>query len=252
MSVWPFLRDKAARLTKGDLVLQYGNHTKQVHTRLRELIVEGELAPGTRIIESELVDSLGVSRTPVRSALQWLLQEGFLVSAGTDKKSKLAVAPLTQEDAAELFTLVGLLEGAGAMGAAAVRSKERGALVRELRWINQDLSKAADSPGASQNRIFKLDTRFHARYVEVGAGPRILTLFRSTKPQAERYIRLYIRALIDEIGTSVGEHEQTIDAIEAGDPRRAREAVETNWENASERLQGVIGEVGERGAWLRK
>jgi len=231
--------------------LHYGNHAEQVHARLRDLIVGGELAPGTRIIESDLVESLGVSRTPVRSALQRLLQEGFLVSVGTDKKSKLAVAPLTRDDATELFALVGLLEGAGARGAAELRSKERVALVRELRWINQDLATAAEARDGNQNRIFDLDTRFHALYVEAGAGPRMLALYRSTKPQAERYVRLYIHALIGELRVSVAEHDETIEAIERGDLDGARAAVEQNWKNATGRLTSVIADMGERGSWLR-
>lgn len=230
--------------------LQYGNHAEQVHARLRDLIVDGDLAPGTRIIEAELVSTLGVSRTPVRSALQRLRQEGFLVSAGSDKKSKLAVAPLTQADASELFTLVGLLDGAGAQGAAKLSAKERALMVRELRWINQDLLNAADAAEPSQGKIFDLDTGFHARYVEAGLGPRMRTLYHATKPQAERYIRLYIRALVDEIGTSVNEHERTIQAIEDGDHAAARAAAEENWANAGRRLTDVISSMGERGSFL--
>jgi len=230
--------------------LQYGNHADQVHARLRDLIVDGDLAPGTRIIEADLVSTLGVSRTPVRAALQRLRQEGFLVSAGSEKKSKLAVAPLTQADASELFTLVGLLDAAGAQGAARLSTKERNLIVKELRWLNQDLLTAAAAAEPSQGRIFDLDTGFHARYVEAGLGPRMRTLYHATKPQAERYIRLYIRALVDEIATSVEEHERTIRAIEDGDGAAARAAAKKNWANAGQRLSDVIESMGERGSFL--
>lgn len=231
-------------------MLQYGNHTEQVHKRLRDLIVYGELAPGTRIIEADIVDSLGVSRTPVRAALQLLLQEGFLVSIGTKKKSKLAVAPLTQADARELFTLVGCLEGLGATGAARTPDGGRGSLVRELRRVNRDMSAAA-SDRSDPGRIFELDTLFHDLYMDAGAGPRVRALHRSTKPQAERYIRLYYNALTDEAHTSVREHETIIEAIGDGLPDTAREAVEVNWANAASRLKSVISEQGERGSWYQ-
>ncbi|MFB6240160.1 MAG: GntR family transcriptional regulator, partial [Gemmatimonadota bacterium] len=52
----------------------------ETYTRLRELIVRGQLAPGSRIIETDVAERLGVSRTPVRSALQRLEQEGFIES----------------------------------------------------------------------------------------------------------------------------------------------------------------------------
>jgi len=51
--------------------------------RLREMIVSGQLSPGSRIIESELAERLGVSRTPVRGALQLLQREGLVIGAGT-------------------------------------------------------------------------------------------------------------------------------------------------------------------------
>jgi DNA-binding GntR family transcriptional regulator len=90
---------------------------------------------------------------------------------------------------------------------------------------------------------------FHRTYVEVGGGPRIRALHDAIKPQSERYIRLYISALVDEIGTSVDEHDQTIRMIEAGQPDEAQLAVRTNWHNAADRLSKVIQHLGERGAW---
>jgi DNA-binding GntR family transcriptional regulator len=55
--------------------------------------------------------------------------------------------------------------------------------------------------------------------------------------------------LLDDIPTSVKEHEAIIRAIAAGDPGAAQGAVETNWRNASQRLAKVIADLGERGIW---
>src|SRR6478672_9936126 len=91
---------------------------QQVYERLRELIVDGRLAPGTRIVETEVAERLGVSRTPVRGALQRLQQEGYVVDSPTLQQTRPTVAPLTSEDAHELFLLVGALEGLAASRAA--------------------------------------------------------------------------------------------------------------------------------------
>jgi DNA-binding GntR family transcriptional regulator len=69
------------------------------------------------------------------------------------------------------------------------------------------------------------------------------------KPQAERYVRLYISALIEQVHRSVHEHEAIAAAIAAGDGIAAKEAVLTNWHNAGERLSQVIEMLGERGIW---
>jgi DNA-binding GntR family transcriptional regulator len=201
------------------------------------------------MVEAEIADRLGLSRTPTRSALHRLLQEGYITAAERAKDRRLIVAPLTQDDARELFEIVGELEGLAARGAAALAAKPRAALVQRLRKLNSELSVATRQRRPDPMGIFDLDTAFHRAYVEAGAGPRLLALHDATKPQAERYVRLYITSLIDEIATSVQEHDVILRAIDAGNPAGARAAVEANWSNAAQRLSKVIGSLGERGHW---
>jgi DNA-binding GntR family transcriptional regulator len=122
-------------------------------------------------------------------------------------------------------------------------------LARRLHAINRELLDASSRDDPDGRSIFDLDQRFHRTYVEAGAGPRLLALHDAVKPQGERYIRLYISALVDEIGTSVDEHDTTIRTIEAGEADKAQHAVRTNWRNAADRLSRVISSMGERGAW---
>lgn len=221
----------------------------QVYEQLRELIVWGRIAPGARIVEAEVAGRLNVSRTPVRAALQRLEQEGYVAASGSGQQSRLVVAPLTQEDARELFEIVAEVEGLAARRAAEQPAPDRSALARRLESLNRELLAAASGEDPDGRTIFDLDQRFHRMYVEAGAGPRLLALHDAVKPQGERYIRLYISALVDEISTSVDEHDSTIRAIEAGEAETAQRAVRTNWRNAADRLSRVIRSMGERGAW---
>src|SRR6266516_1813696 len=85
--------------TSGSLAAApHGSRPDQVYARLRDLIVQGSLAPGSRIVETEIASRLGVSRTPVREALQRLQQEGFVNGAPGAQQSRLTVAPLTRDD----------------------------------------------------------------------------------------------------------------------------------------------------------
>src|SRR6186713_59440 len=77
---------------------------------LRELIVRGNLPPGAWIVEAEIAERLGLSRTPIRGALQWLHREGYVVEHKGNRKARIVVAPLTREDARELYMIVGDLE----------------------------------------------------------------------------------------------------------------------------------------------
>jgi DNA-binding GntR family transcriptional regulator len=217
-----------------------------VYERLRDLIVAGRLPPGARIIETDVAARLGVSRTPVRGALQRLQQEGYVVDSPTLRQTRPMVAPLTSDDARELFLLVGALEGLAAHRAALGSAGERARLASALADINDAFAAAAAASRPNHSRIFELDERFHRCYMEQ-AGPRLVALHDAVKPQAERYERLYVSMLTAELPTSVVEHRAIVKAIRNGDPDEAQRAVETNWRNAAERLAAVVASVGERG-----
>lgn len=221
----------------------------QAYLELRELITWGRLAPGARIIETDVATRLGVSRTPVRSALQRLQQEGYIVSVGTGLQSRLSVAPLTREDSQELFAIVAEVEGLAAVWAARRPEEERRHTAARLRRINDEIAATIRAPRPDHYRVFDLDQAFHLCYVEAGAGPRLRAIHAAVKPQTERYVRLYISALLDEIGASVRDHATAVDAIEAGDEETAKAAVLANWRHAADRLVDVIDRLGERGAW---
>lgn len=219
----------------------------QAYKDLRTLIVRGRLAPGSRLIETEIAERLGLSRTPVRSALQRLMQEGYISDPGRGRQSRPFVAPLTQCDARELFYIVGELEALAAWRAA--RQEKRRRLVDKLNRLNSNLLGETKRRRPSRERIFQFDARFHRSYVKAGAGPRLLALHNAIKPQAERYARLYVETLFDQIAVSVAEHQIIVDAIEQGECDLAQTSVQTNWRNAAHRLSGVIGRAGELGSW---
>jgi DNA-binding GntR family transcriptional regulator len=224
------------------------DHVSRVYHELRALIISGELAPGTRIAERAVVGRLGSSRTPVRSALHRLQQEGFVASRGVGRDQRLIVTPLTQSDGRELLLIVGHLEGLAVREAASLPLAQRRVLVRNLRAINRALGIASRTRG-NHARAFELDLAFHRAYVEGIVGQRLLALHRAIKPQSERYTRLYVSVLLDELPTSVKEHAVIIRGIAVGDAMAAQIAVETNWRNAAQRLSAVIAELGERGIW---
>jgi len=190
-----------------------------------------------------------VSRTPVREALQRLQQEGFVVGAPGAQQARLTVAPLTRSDVHELLNIVGELEGLGARWAAGLSAADRRALAKELRALNVEFHRLAREVPLDHGAMYEADERLHRKIVEASAGPRLLTLHDSVKPQAERYIRMYISLLTGDIRPSVAEHDAIIEAIEAGNADEAQVAVQTNWRNAADRIVKVIDVAGERGSW---
>ena len=220
----------------------------RLYDSLRNLIVRGQLAPGARIVETEVAERFGVSRTPVRAAFQRLEREGYVIASATHQ-ARMTVAPLTREDVGELLEIVGELEGLAARSAARLSEMEREKLAKDLAMLNADFRRAAAAKGAQPGKLYELDERFHRRYVEAGAGPRLRSLHEAVKPQAERYIRMYIALLLDTVPTAGTEHDAIVEAVRTGNANAAQRAVQTNWRHAADRLVRAIDVMGEQGNW---
>jgi DNA-binding GntR family transcriptional regulator len=161
----------------------------------------------------------------------------------------MTVAPLTKEDARELYAIIAHLEGLGARQTAQMPANARLKVVAELKDINGALAELSRTKRSEPNRIFELDLNFHRIIMEASAGPRLIEIHRTIQPQAERYWRLYAGAILDKLHASIAEHNDIIKALAGGDPNKAEKGLQTNWENGMERLATVIESLGERGSW---
>lgn len=227
----------------------HGNSLRQAFHEIRELIVHGRLSPGSWIVEADLARHLAMSRTPVRSALHLLQREGYVIEHTNVRKSRMIVAPLTKEDAAELYPIIGHVEGLAGRRTALLPKNRRAEIAAELKGFNQQLRDILSAKSSRAAGIFDIDRSFHRTIIESGAGTRLKALHKSIEPQAERYWRLYASSIIHDLHLSVSEHEEIIAAILAGDPDRVEQALQTNWTNGCERLARVIDIFGERGSW---
>ena len=210
------------------------------YEQLRRHIVTLKLAPGTSLVEADLCARLGVSRTPVRAALERLCHEGLVTMSGSRTLGRAAVAPLTIEDMRELFLLVGALDGAAARLAAGLERAARRRLAAKARAIDVELRELASRARvADVARAQDLDLQFHALYERAAAGPRLLAKLDALHAQRERYVRLYTAALMHAHGLkeSLAEHEAIIAAFEAGDADAAERHAAFNYRNALARYE---------------
>jgi DNA-binding GntR family transcriptional regulator len=227
----------------------HGNSLRKAFHEIRELIVHGRLSPGSWIVEADLARHLAMSRTPVRSALHWLQREGYVIEHKNVRKSRMVVAPLTKEDASELYSIIGHVEGLAGRQTASLPKAERAEIITRLKGLNNQLGEILKAKSPRAAGIFDIDRDFHRAIIESGAGPRLLALHKSIEPQAERYWRLYASSIIHDLHLSVAEHSEIIAAIVAGDPDHVERALQMNWHNGCDRLAHVIDIFGERGSW---
>jgi DNA-binding GntR family transcriptional regulator len=221
----------------------------RAYETLREQIVNGRLAPGSRIIESDLAERLGVSRTPVRGALQRLQQEGYVQPLDGGRNLRLIVAPLTRTDCVEVLNLLGAAEGLATRWAARLPEHARLELASDLERLNGDLAELLATPAPDPQRIFRCHFGFHLEALARVRSPRLDALHAAVVPQTERYRRVYITTAPTGFEGEVEEHRGIVEAIRAGDAEAAQLAVQHNWERAAERLGRTVERLGERGTW---
>ena len=176
-------------------------------------IEAGTYRPGDRLVESELAERFGVSRTPVREALQRLETQAMLVRDGRS----LIVASLDHNQLAELYTVRAELEALAARLAARHASPEE---VRVLAHMLAEDQANADNPEA----LARTNKRFH-RQIHLASHNRFLV---QQLDLVHRSMALMARSSLAAEGrseTALAEHSQIVEAISAGDEQAADAAL---------------------------
>jgi DNA-binding GntR family transcriptional regulator len=219
-----------------------GGRTGRAYEQLYQLIVRGRLPPGARIAEGPLAELLGVSRTPVREAMQRLRQEGLLVGVGggSGLRGRLAVAPLQRERMEELYALAGAIEALAVRGLGKVQAARREELARRLEEIEHAFHAEAGRQAPEYDRLFELHQAFHRGLVEAAAGPETLTVLRMVKRQLDRYEWFYAPMAGPDFTPTRREHAAIVEAVRHGDPQELEHAIRANWSNAAQRLGPLI------------
>lgn len=216
--------------------------------RLRELILTGALAAGSRIAELTLVDLLGVSRTPIRTALMRLEQEGMLDALPS---GGFAVRTFSERDVGDAIELRGTLEGLAARLAA-----ERGVSARELAGVRtclDEIDKVLLDAALSDDMFseyVRLNAQFHRLLAQLPASA-VLTR------EIERVGNLPFASPSGFVGVSVNnapardmlvaaqyQHRQVLDAIERREGGRAEALMREHSRIARHNMQVALHQPG--------
>ncbi len=181
---------------------------QEVATRLRQRIIEGELAPGAKLNERELSERLQVSRTPLREAVKMLAAEG-LVELLPNRGA--VVAQMSEQDVIETFEVIAGLEGlAGELAAQRIDDAE----LAEIRALHFEMLAAharRDLP-----TYYELNARIHAR---INAAARNTVLTQTWQTVNARLQSLRFRSNLDENKwqQAVREHERMVELLASRD-----------------------------------
>jgi DNA-binding GntR family transcriptional regulator len=192
--------------------------SEQVYHAVRARIMAGALAPGTFLREKDL-ETMGVSRTPIREALGRLASEGFLERL---PHRGFRVPEESVANLLELYPIVASLELlAGRLAFDRFTTED----IARLRDINARLAEARDR--GDVRAMLDLNTAFHRLITERGGNRRLALLLDDLRSQLSRLEHWYYSGR-DRTQRSIQEHEEIIAAVERGDRARALELLERN------------------------
>ncbi len=197
---------------------------------VRRQILTGELRPGQRIVQENLASRLGISRVPVREALQHLQGEGLVEYTA---HHGYQVAHLDYGDLSELYYLRQLLE------AEAIRLAVPVIGDNTLREMDSVRTRMEQLPAEASDEIAELNREFHFMLFRAANMPRLLRFIRLLWESSDAYRAVYY-ADDKAISNIHVEHKQLQDAIEARDPERVIELFDAHRGNLLQFMEDVL------------
>lgn len=195
--------------------------------QLRDAIMHGRLEPGAQLSEAELSAQFGVSRGPLREAMQRLVQEGLLRS---ERNRGLFVIALAEDDVRDIYAARSAIESAAAI--MILRKADPDAL-GELRAACEAMTKAAKKK--DMDGLSDADLRFHEVLVSQSGSPRLNRMHQTLIVET----RMCMTALEDKYrvpAVLAAEHSAIVDAIEAKDEELALRRIDAHMQDALTRL----------------
>ncbi|PWV95899.1 DNA-binding GntR family transcriptional regulator [Paenibacillus cellulosilyticus] len=201
-------------------------------SQIQRWIIDGTLQPGEKLFDAELADSLGVSRTPIREALQLLEVQG-LVSTRPGKETIVTV--IEKDDIFKMYPTMAALQALAAEATAQVILPEQ---IEQLKAINEEFAAAIKSGQAYQ--AMETDEQFHNLIMELSDNPYAASFSASLQIHIRRFKYVFLQQSMTATGASVEEHAAIIEAFEQKDSERAHALMKQNFIRPMQELHGLL------------
>ncbi|WP_446222855.1 GntR family transcriptional regulator [Nocardia sp. IBHARD005] len=201
---------------------------EMIADRLREAIMRGALAPGAQLGEADLAASFGVSRGPVREAMQRLVQEGLLFSI---RNRGIFVIELTTDDVIDIYRARTAMEGGALDLILDGRRDIAYAALQPSVTAMRRTAEAGDAPGVSD-----ADQAFHEALVTAADSPRLVRAARTLLIETRMCLGA-LQTTYPDLREQAREHVELHEAIGTGSPERARALLVEHMDDAVRRLR---------------
>ncbi len=209
------------------------NLSDRMYELLKEMIVRWEFRPGERLIDSEIAERYGVSRSLVRNAIMLLVSEGLVEVV----RRRFYVARFSQKDIRDILQLRHMLE-MSAIGAAIRRTTDEEMAAIEARMAEAERMVAA----GDLERFYALDVETHRLIIDKGENDYIKKVYANILT----ILKVVIRSDFDKqrkISESFAEHKAFLDAWKRRDTAAAAAALDHHLERAEERVMENFAQI---------
>ncbi|GIP34898.1 GntR family transcriptional regulator [Paenibacillus sp. J2TS4] len=201
--------------------------------QIQRWIIDGTLLPGEKLIDSELAEALGVSRTPIREALQLLEVQGLVeMHPGKDTR----ITTVRQDDLLKMYPTLASLHSLATEQASRHILPEH---LEQLKAFNQQFAKAIENGQPYQ--AMEEDEQFHNFLVELSDNPYISSFSSHLQIHIRRFKYVFLKQPDLSTLASVQEHAAIIDALERKDPEEAAAMMKQNLLRPMRELYEWIG-----------
>lgn len=198
-----------------------------IFNTIREAIIGGELKPGERLMEVQLAEKMGVSRTPVREAIRKLELEGLVEMI---PRKGAHVAEVSVKDIMDVLEVRASLDGL-ATALAAERMKEEE--LRELKHIYTQFANYVEKE--SLQGTVKKDVEFHDIIYRAAKNEKLMQINNNLREQVQRFRVIYLKGYSSPKNI-IKEHEEIINAISSRDPEMARRVAQEHIKRQEEAI----------------
>lgn len=196
---------------------------EKVYQRIKDMILNGRIAPSERIIENKIAKQLGVSRTPVREALHVLEREGFLEAI---PRIGYKLKEIQWEEVVEIFEIWKVNEILAASWAIEKITPE------ELRSLEEILDAAeAEMKKGVPKQFIERDAEFHETLIRASGSLRLLEICQTLR----RHLLLYRVSTMYEPESAergIERHRRILERLKERDPTGLEEAIRDHHDNA--------------------
>lgn len=194
------------------------------YSEIKEDVIKGVLEPDSPIVENHLAKKLEISRTPLREALHRLEVEELVVR---QNNGRLKVAPISQKEVEEIFTIRSKLEGIVVMQATENATEEDLFHLSNItRMIKESLKENR------QENILFYGNEFHSYIYELSNNKTAVGILSQLNDHIHRYRQLIPAKNQDRLKNSYEEHQGILDFIAAGNPEAAKVAIQEHIEHS--------------------